>query len=273
MAPVTESAVIERSRAPLSQAEIAKSLSELGVQHGASVIAHVSLSALGWVAGGTQTVVGALLDAIGPKGTLVMASQSGQLSDPVHWSNPPVPSSWIDPVRKALPAYDPALTPTRGMGAIVDCLLLHPATMRSPHPLYSFCARGPNAEFLVGQHPISPAFGESSPLGRLYSLNGQILLLGAGHASNTSLHLAEHLAVWPSKRYYRGGAPMLIDGERQWLEYEDLVVTTGDFEQIGAAFAETGGVTAGTVGKADAMLMHQPALVEFAAQWIGRNRL
>lgn len=268
----TELETIERSTAPLSQREIAESLLAAGVERGGTLIAHVSLSALGWVAGGAQAVVGALRDAVGGRGTIMMASQSGHLSDPVHWSNPPLPPDWLDTVRRTLPAYDPDLTPTRGMGAVVDCFLLHPETRRSPHPVYSFCARGPNAAYLVDEHPITPAFGEGSPLEKLYSSNGQILLLGTGHGSNTSLHFAEHLAVWPGKRYYVGGAPVRVDGERRWVEFEDLIVRTDDFDALGEAFAESGGVAEARVGNATALLMRQPALVEFAVGWFARNR-
>jgi len=58
---------IGRSTAPLSQDEITLALRALGVEDGGTVIAHVSLSALGWVAGGAQAVVAALLAAVGER--------------------------------------------------------------------------------------------------------------------------------------------------------------------------------------------------------------
>src|SRR5690625_5814784 len=53
-------------------------------------------------------------------GTLVMPSQTGDLSDPVNWGNPPVPEDWWEEIRQTMPPYHPEITPTRGMGQIAD---------------------------------------------------------------------------------------------------------------------------------------------------------
>jgi aminoglycoside 3-N-acetyltransferase len=268
----TEREVIERSRGPLSVADLVTDLAALGIEPGRPLIAHVSLSSLGWVAGGAQAAVEALLAAVGPSGTLVMASQSAQLSDPSYWSEPPVPGAWVESVKAIMPAYDPYLTPARGMGAVVACLLQSRATLRSPHPIYSFCARGPAAGHIVAEHPLSPSFGDRSPLAKLYAADAQILLLGVGHESNTSLHFAEHRASWPGRRMYRSGAPLEVDGSTQWVTFQDLVVSTGDFPAIATAFSDTGGLRIGTVGAATAQLMSMRAIVDFGLRWISRYR-
>jgi aminoglycoside 3-N-acetyltransferase len=268
----TEREVVERSVRPLSVADLVADLKQLGVVPGGTLIAHASLSSLGWVAGGAQAVVEALLEALGADGTLVMASQSAQLSDPTYWSDPPVPARWVEAVRATMPAYDPELTPTRGMGAVVDCLLQSSRTRRSPHPVYSFCAHGPAADTIVGEHPLAPSFGDRSPLAKLYAHDAFVLLLGVGHESNTSLHFAEHRSSWPGRRSYRAGAPMLVDGRRSWITYYDMLVSTSDFPAIAAAFAETGGLTLGQVGAAQAQLMKMRSIVDFATRWITRYR-
>ena len=53
------------------RSQLARDLRALGVREGAVVMAHCRLSALGRVVGGAETVVRALLDAVGPAGTLV----------------------------------------------------------------------------------------------------------------------------------------------------------------------------------------------------------
>ena len=94
-----------------------------------------------------------------------------------------------------------------------------------------------------------------------------------GHGNNTSLHLAEYRAEFPSKRRVRMGAPVWVDGARQWLSYDDLALNDGDFERLGAAFArDTGLERQGRIGQAPARLMPQRALVDYAVQWMGRNR-
>ncbi|HLL34713.1 MAG TPA: AAC(3) family N-acetyltransferase, partial [Streptomyces sp.] len=64
-------------------------LRDCGVRPGETLLAHSSLSSLGWVNGGAVAVVRALLDVLGPDGTLVVPAQTADLSDPATWSNPP----------------------------------------------------------------------------------------------------------------------------------------------------------------------------------------
>jgi aminoglycoside 3-N-acetyltransferase len=55
-----------------------------------------------------------------------------------------------------------------------------------------------------------------SPLGRLYELGGHVLLLGATHESNTSLHLAEYLWDTEAKHRVECFAPVQANGARRW---------------------------------------------------------
>jgi aminoglycoside 3-N-acetyltransferase len=268
----TEASVIARTVAPITRDRLVQDMRGLGVAAGDVVMVHVSLSALGWVIGGAQTVVEALLAAVGERGTIVMAAQSSHLSDPAHWSNPPVPPEWFDAIRAETPAYDPVLTPIRGIGAVAECFVRHPRTLRSSHPLASFAANGAAAEVIAGRHPLTPGLGDASPLGRLYELDARVLLVGVGHDRNTSLHLAEHRAAWPGKRLYPQGAPVAQGGARRWIEYEDLVPNDEDFDEIGRAFNAAGLERAGRVAQADCRIFSQRAVVDFGTGWITSHR-
>jgi aminoglycoside 3-N-acetyltransferase len=98
-----------------------------------------------------------------------------------------------------------------------------------------------------------------------------VLLLGIGHGNNTSLHLAEARANFTRKRL-RNGSPMLEDGQRQWVVYEEDEIDSSDFEGIGAAFAATGQERQGNAGGGTARLMSQRAVVDFAVEWMNANR-
>jgi len=99
-----------------------------------------------------------------------------------------------------------------------------------------------------------------------------VLLLGVGHDKNTSLHLAEARSGLPVETV-PNGAPLLVDGVRRWVAFDEPVVDDGDFVEVGAAFAAAGaGERQGVVGRADARLMPVRALVDFAADWFRRTR-
>ena len=268
-----EAGAIRAADRPATPSSLTEDLRSLGVTEGSTLLVHASLSAIGWVAGGSQAVVEALLEAIGDGGTLVMPTHSTGLSEPSLWRNPPVPESWWPTIRDETPAFDSRLTPTRLMGAIAEGFRDYPGVLRSTHPQVSFAACGPNANRVVDRHSLEHPLGEGSPLARLYELDGQILLLGVGHINNTTLHLAEHRADYPGKEWVTQGAPMTVDGARLWVTFEALEGEDDDFELIGAAFAESGGERRGRVGSGDALFMGVRDLVDFAVDWMTQSRV
>ena len=264
---------IDEARGASTRATILEALSALGLPSACTVLVHSSLSRIGWVAGGPHAVVLALLDAVGPDGTLVMPTHSGHLTDPAGWAHPPVPSTWWPLIRAETPAFDALLTPTRGMGAIVETFRHAPGVVRSSHPTSSFAAVGQNARTVVAHHELNSSLGEGSPLARLYELDAWVLLLGVGHANNTSLHLAEYRSQFPGKKSVVQGSPRLVDGVRRWVEYPELDFDDGDFDRVGKDFAATGRQAEGPVGGGTARLMRQRHVVDFAVEWFARNRL
>ena len=265
---MSEANTIQDADRPATVETIAADLTNLGVAEGSLLLVHSSLSALGWVSGGAVAVVEALLQAAGPTGTIVMPTHSTHLSEPANWQNPPVPESWWPIVRETMPAYDPRTTPTRGMGAIPELFRTLPDSVRGEHPQWSFTAHGPLANEIVHPHALGSCLGEESPLGRIYAAEGSVLLLGVDHDSNTSLHLAEQRAFASSAAKISNGSPVMIDGRRQWVEFDELDIPEIDFREIGKSLhSSTGIIKEGKVALADAQLMSQRALVDFAERW------
>jgi aminoglycoside 3-N-acetyltransferase len=256
---------------PFTLQSIAADLRALGLESGATVIVHSSLSAIGYVSGGARAVVMAINDVLGPHGTLVVPTHSSELSDPSNWTHPPIPEAWWQVVRDSMPAFDPQLTATRKMGAIAEMTRHLPGFLRSAHPRVSFGAVGANADFITRGHELRNGFDEHSPLARLYELDATILLLGVEHVNNTALHLAEGRA--PAKRpVIVEGAPMMVNGKRRWVTYEALDYDADDFDQVGAAIAQAGLERTGRVGGSMSHLMSVAPVVDFAVTWFTQHR-
>lgn len=273
---MNEHRVVEATKnqpSPVTVESLKQNLTALGVKPGMVLLVHSSLSSLGWVCGKSVAVIEALESVLTSDGTLVMPTHSGELSEPSYWRDPPVPEVWWQTIRDTMPAFQPDLTPTRGMGLIPETFRKQEGVLRSYHSQVSFAAWGKYAKHITENHGLEYSLGEDSPLARIYDLQGHILLLGVGHGNNTSIHLAEYRANFP-KKIVQQGAPIFVNGQRVWETFEDIETNDDDFEAIGKAFGEeTGLERTGMIGQADAKLLPQKELVDFAVQWMEKNRL
>lgn len=252
--------------------DIKTALKEVGVRKGQTVMVHTSLSSLGYVCGGAQSVIEALIESVGCEGTIMMPTQSWKNLDPqtgVYWQEP---EEWWPVIREYIPAYDKRITPTNTMGAVSEMFRQWPRTLRSDHPARSVAAWGHYAKYLIENHDLSDIFGESSPIGRLYELDGYVLMIGVGYDKNTSLHLADVRAEYPGKHTVTESSAILVDGKRIWKSYETLAVDGEDFTAIGEAFEQTGQVRHAALGNGVVSMMKQKTLVDFAVEWIEKNR-
>jgi aminoglycoside 3-N-acetyltransferase len=267
-----EGSTIDPNFPPLTRVLLAEQFAACGLAAGQTVLVHSSMSKLGWVVGGPVDVIQALLDVLTPGGTLMMPSHTGGNGDPAYWRNPPVPDSWWPVIRQHRPAYDPQLSPTRGMGAIAELFRTWPGVIRSDHPIGSFAALGSNAAYLTAGHRLESIFGDYSPIGRLYELDGFVMLLGVDHQNNTSLHLAEHRATFPGKHNHREGTAMLVNGERQWVGFSMLALSDDDFPTIGDRYEAEHGISRHQVGQGVVRFMKQRPLIDYGVTWMEQNR-
>ena len=165
-----------------------QALSEFNIAVDAPVIVHTSLSALGRVQGGPDTVIGALLNrfhsVMMPAFTYktMIVPETGPEHNGIRYA------SAKDINRMALP-FHADLTVDKLMGATAAAMQVYPLAFRSKHPILSFS--GVHVEpGLSAQTPEDPF----APIEWMWKQNGWVLLMGVDHSVNTTIHLAEQMA-------------------------------------------------------------------------------
>ena len=262
----------------IARSRLAAELRALGLREGATVMVHARMSALGWVVGGSGTVVAALLEALGPRGTLVAyASWQEHVYHAEEWPAEHRAAYLAEP-----PVFDPATAEAaRDHGRIPERVRTWPGARRSVHPEASVVAVGRLAAELTADHPQHDAYGPDSPFARLVAAGGDVLMLGAPLETLTLLHHAEAIASAPGKRTVTFEIPVAtpggvetrtytdIDTSRGAYRYEDLDLPFEDeFTTIATAALEAGIGTTGAVGAATCHLFPAAELTRFAVDWI-----
>ena len=152
----------------IGRQELVRDLRRLGVAPGMDLMVHSSLAAIGLVEGGAETVVDALLQAVGKRGTLLVPSFN----------------------HRAATVFNRLTTPTTN-GAIPDALWRRPQAERSMHPTHAVAAIGPRASDYCHRHLEAGIWAPESPIGKLVHGRGYILTLGTTHDTSTAYHVAE----------------------------------------------------------------------------------
>src|SRR3954470_17512611 len=169
----------------ITRSGLVADLRALGLRPGAIAMLHTRMSALGWVVGGADTVVRALLEALGPAGTLMAyASWAEHVYDPGDR-----PAEHREAYLAEPPVFDPATAEVdRGYGRIPERIRTWPGAQHSGHPEGGVVAVGARAGWLAHPHADRDAYGADTPFARLVAAGGQVLMLGAPLETVTLLH-------------------------------------------------------------------------------------
>src|SRR5687768_6881337 len=189
---------------------------------------HTRMSALGWVVGGSGTVVAALLEALGPRGTLLAyASWEEHVYHAGEWPAEHRAAYLAEP-----PVFEPATAEAaRDHGRLPERVRTWPGARRSVHPEASVAAVGARADWLTRDHPQDDGYGADSPFGRLAAAGGQVLMLGAPLDTLSILHHAEAIARVPGKRRVTFTIPVAEpDGRVVERTYTDIDTSKGAFD-------------------------------------------
>jgi aminoglycoside N3'-acetyltransferase len=216
---------------------------------------HSSLRRVGPIVGGAQALLGALVDATGPDGTLLMVL-GADLSVP----------------------FDAKTTPVdiEEMGVLVEVFRQQPGVLVNDHAAARYGALGPESRTLLEPSPLHDYHGPGSVLQRFTDAGGMVLRLGAHVNTVTLTHWAEYLAQVPDKRRAKLRYVRADVGE-QWLESLDDSDGIRDwphgdyFPQIWLDFLAAGHARTGPVGRTVAELFDAQPFVRFATAWMETN--
>ena len=257
----------------VARADVAHDLHRLGLRPGDAVMAHGALSRAGRLLDGPDTVVGGLLDAVSPGGTVLAYTDWHAPYDELLDTDGRVPEAW----RSRIPPFDAATSrAARDNGALPEFLRTWPDARRSGSPGASVAAIGARAGWFTDNHPLHYGYGPGSPLAKLVQVGGKVVMIGAPWDTMTLLHHAEHLADIPGKTVIRYEVPFTSAEGVRWRTSEEFD-TRGPvvpslpedyFADIVAAFLDAGHGTRGTVGAADSILVDARAMCTFAVAWL-----
>lgn len=155
-----------------SRQELIAGFQEIPLTPSRVVMVHNSYKSLGGVQGGAETVIDALLEWVGPQGTVLFPNFNFQSWTESHY-------------------FDVQETPSH-MGIIGELVRLRPEAIRTPHPIYSFAALGDRKE-VFGACDDVEAYGPNSVFALFHQLNGMIVSIGLEWNSTFSLiHYVEY---------------------------------------------------------------------------------
>lgn len=168
--------------------ELVTTLRQLPIASTQPVIVHTSLSAFGYVPGGADILLGALLSTFDCLLTPTFTYQTMIIPEAGPPDNAIRYGSGKDQ-NKMASFYRPDMPADRLMGIVAENIRKHPSARRSLHPILSFAGVG--AKTILASQSLQEPLAIFAPM---LEQDGWVLLLGVDHTSNTAIHYAERLA-------------------------------------------------------------------------------
>ncbi|MAG35888.1 MAG: hypothetical protein CL878_06560 [Dehalococcoidia bacterium] len=220
------------TRRHVSSDDLLAGFRRVGIHPGDTVYCHSSLSKFGYVEGGTETVIEALLMVVGPRGTLAAPAGTYSLKN--------VPR----------PVFDVRNTPSE-LGTISEAIRRR-STHRSHHLLESVSALGLRAAELTATHSVTNC-GRESPFQKLIAWDAQILLLGVSHNANTTVEAVEEELGLEYVAFTEIAGARIVDEEGRCRPLPTLLTSPTcpyDFNRLNRPLIKAGAQSAIVIGEA-----------------------
>jgi aminoglycoside 3-N-acetyltransferase len=249
---------------PITKHDIVRGLRALGLGPGDKVLVHSSLRSLGYVEGGAEALIDALLEVV----YAVPAEGGGTVLVPTLTGN-----ETLSPANP--PRFDPRRTPC-WTGRVPEAFRQRPEAVRSLHPTHSVAAIGADARALTGDHlsSLTPC-DELSPYGKLACCeDGYILLIGVDHEVNTTFHHVEEVVGVDYHMQPAFARARIAVGGQEVVRHVLLhrYGTARHFGVMEPVFVEQGIQRQATIGQAGVRLVQAKGMVETTMRCLRANR-
>ena len=256
-----------------TRASLCDDLIRIGLRAGDTVMVHAAMSKVRPLLNGPDALSNAILDVVGPEGTILVYTSWDSVHDDLLDDDGRVLPEWRDHV----PGFDQqASRAVRMNGIIAEFVRTMPGARRSANPGASVAAIGKLADWITSDHRLDYGYGEGTPLSKLVEVGGRVLMVGAPWDTMTLIHHADHLANIPDKITIRIEVPLAGPYGTEWHFMQEF--ETGDpvhkalpdnyIEQIATAYVDSGGGRQGMIGAAPSLLVDAPPMLAFAIRWL-----
>lgn len=256
-----------------TRASLGDDLTRIGLRAGDTIMVHAAMSKVGPLLNGPDALSNAILDVVGPGGTMLVYTSWDSFHDDLMDDDDRVLPDWRDHV----PGFDRQTSrAVRMNGIIAEFVRTMPGARRSANPGASVAAVGNLADWIIAEHPQDYGYGEGSPLAKLVELDGRVLMVGAPWDTMTLVHHADHLADLPGKLVRRYEVPFAGAAGKTWRVVEEFDTTEpvmpglpeNYIEQIVTAYVAGGAGHEGMIGLASSLLVDAKPMLAFAINWL-----
>lgn len=241
-------------RVPITKQQLVDQLKSLSVQKGDLLHVKVSMKSLGPVDGGASALLDALLEVVGPEGTLVVDAFS---------------KSFRLPFSSEARKYVSDNSSDTYTGYFNQVFIKHPSMVRSRHPIQKFAAIGALAHELMDNHTsFSLAYDVLEKMAKKGAKN---LNVGERIIGVATTHVAIEETKLKKHNFLQGVNYLDVDGQVKFFKVNWMGGCSKGCTKYVPEYEKQGFVTRGVVGYAGAMLTNMQGTLSVDRQMIARD--
>lgn len=231
---------------PFTKKQLFEDLRKIGVEDGDLLHLKASLRAVGKIEGGANTLVEALLEAVGEKGTIVIDAFIDAFALPLSEED----------AKKIADNKTPSYA-----GALANAVIKHSKSVRSKHPIQKFSAIGYKAKELCDAHTYET--GGYDLVHQMAKLNAKNLTIGQNVVGVGTTHVAIELQELKRKEINKGRNYYDKNGEIKFAKMNWNGGCGRGFPKFIPLYEQKGGLIArGKIGNAESILTSMKKTLE-----------